>query len=106
MKYAVILHNGKQYKVAENDSLALDYMKDALPSHDLIFDQVLLVVDGDKKLVGAPMVEGAKVKASIVDHAKGEKLRVAKFKSKVRYRKVIGFRAKITNVKINSIDLK
>jgi large subunit ribosomal protein L21 len=103
MKYAVVSHSGKQYKVAEGEVIELDLMADLKPQDSYSFEQVLLFVDGDTKKVGTPTVSGATVKGSIVEHKKGDKIRVAKFKAKARYRKVIGHRSKLTAVKIESI---
>ncbi len=106
MKYAVIAHSGKQYKVAEGDTISLDSVALVKPEEVFEFSEVLLIVDDNKRHVGTPTVKGAKVTGKVVSHEKGEKIRVAKFKAKVRTRKVIGFRAKITKVKIDKIETK
>jgi len=103
MKYAVIKTGGKQYKVQEGDTL--EFEKLAGKSKDKIkFDQVLLVVDGDKTTIGKPLVKKALVTAVIVDQIKGKKIRVAKFKAKSRYRLVKGHRQQLTKVKIDKIN--
>ena len=101
MKYAVIKTGGKQYKVQEGDIIEVDNL---LAEKDkVIFDQVLmLVVDGEVK-VGKPTLTGEKVEAKILENFKGVKVRVSKFKSKVRYRRVSGFRASLTKVQIEKI---
>lgn len=105
MEYAVIKSGGKQYRVAAGDRITVDSVT-AEPASELTIADVLLVVDGDNVLVGTPVVEGAKVTALVVDHKKGNKIRVSKFKSKVRYRKTTGFRASLTTLEIQSIEAK
>jgi len=104
VKYAIIKTGGKQYKVAEGDIIEVD----KLPENEekVIFDQVLLLVtDGDVK-IGKPTISGEKVEAKILGSLKGIKIRVSKFKSKVRYRRVSGFRASLTKVQIEKIGGK
>jgi large subunit ribosomal protein L21 len=102
MKYAVIKTGGKQYKVSEGDVLEIDRLK-AEKDGKVLFDEVLLMVTDSGVKVGRPSIAGEKVEATVVDNIKGDKLRVSKFKSKVRYRKVIGFRASLSRVKIDKI---
>lgn len=102
MNYAVIKASGKQYKVTPGLILDVDKIegdKDKL----LTFSEVLLTGDGDKVLVGTPIVTGASVTAKIVDQIKGDKVRVAKFKAKARFRRVTGFRAQLTKIQITDI---
>ena len=102
MKYAVIATGGKQYRVAEGDVIAIDKVK-AEPGADYKFESVLLTVDGDAVNVGTPYLEKASVSANVLEQFQGDKIRVAKFKAKARYRKVQGFRAQLTKVKIGKI---
>lgn len=105
MKYAVVSLGGKQYKVSEGDVLELQSL--GLKANDsYTFDTVLLVVDDKLRKIGTPHVSGASVAATVVEAKKGQKIRVAKYKAKVRYRKVIGFRPTITTVKIEKINVK
>lgn len=79
---------------------------DRLPQKEaeaIVFPEVLLVVDNGEVKIGQPTVEGTTIKAKIVSHLKGEKIRVARFKAKSRYRKVRGFRAFLTRIKIEEI---
>lgn len=100
MKYAIVGITGKQYKVEEGQELVVDQLSD---EGKVAFEKVFLVVDGDKVSVGAPTVTGVKVEAEVLDRLKGEKIRVLKYKAKSRYRKVRGFRASQTRVKIGKI---
>jgi len=102
MKYAVTALQGHQYKVSEGDVITVDLM-DQEAGSEINLDQVLLVVDDDKVLIGEPLVEKAKVVAQVVGHKRGDKIRVATFKAKSRYRRVKGFRAEQTDLKIVSI---
>ncbi|HWY78791.1 MAG TPA: 50S ribosomal protein L21 [Candidatus Sulfotelmatobacter sp.] len=105
MKYAVITSGGKQYKVTEGQVLELDRLK-ADPGSNYTLDKVLLTVDGDSVQVGAPYLENVSVIAKVLEQIKGDKIRVAKFKAKARYRKVQGFRAQLTKVEIISLSGK
>lgn len=101
MKYAVIKSGGKQYKVSEGDVIEID----RLPQEKgkvTFGDVLLLVADGAVKL-GKPTVTNEKVEAALVENFKGDKIRVSKYKSKVRYRKTIGFRASLSRVKIEKV---
>jgi large subunit ribosomal protein L21 len=105
MKYAVVSVGGKQYKVSEGDVVELQSL--GLKANDAYtFDSVLLVVDEKTRKIGTPTVSGATVTATVVDTKKGTKIRVAKYKAKVRYRKVMGFRPIITTVKVEKINVK
>lgn len=101
MKYAVIKNGGHQYKVQEGQIIQVEKLDSDGSSY--IFDQVLLVVDGESVEVGMPTVEGMKVYADVVSEVKGEKIEVFKYKSKSRYRKHTGHRQKYTQVKITGI---
>jgi large subunit ribosomal protein L21 len=101
MKYAIIKTGGKQYKVAEGDVIEVD----KLPEKDgkIVFEEVLLLVTDNGVKVGKPTISGEKVEGKILGNFKGTKIRVSKFKSKVRYRRVSGFRASLTKVQIEKI---
>jgi large subunit ribosomal protein L21 len=102
MKYAVIKTGGKQYKVSEGDVIEVDKLD--VKEGPLNFEEVLLVVSDGNVQVGKPMLSGTKVSATLLEQKKGEKIRVAKFKSKVRYRRVTGFRALLSKVRIEKIE--
>ena len=102
MKYAVIKSGGKQYKVSEGDIIEVDrlpFEKDG----KVLFDEVLLLVSDSGLKIGKPTLSNEKVEGKILDNIKGDKIRVSKFKSKVRYRRVTGFRASLSRVKIEKI---
>ena len=104
MRYAVIKTGGKQYKVKEGDVIELERLE-ILPNKDFNFEEVLLYVSDESFKIGKPKVEGIKVSARLLEHVKGDKIRVSKFKSKVRYRRTTGHRQSLSKVKIQSIGL-
>jgi len=105
MKYAVIKSGSQQFKVTEGYTFNVQKLE-GKPKAKLTFDQVLLIVDGDKVSLGQPLVAGAKVTAEIVEQFKDKKIRVAKFKAKSRYRRIQGHRQQMTKIKINKITSK
>ena len=102
MKYAVIQLQGKQYRVSAGDEFIVDRL-DKEEGDKFTVSDVLLVVNGDKKEIGQPIVKDAKVKCEVLVNNKGVKIRVAKFKAKSRYRKVQGHRQLQSVIKIVSI---
>lgn len=101
--YAVIKTGGKQYRVAVGQTLKVE----SLPGEQgqsIDFKEVLLVASGDVITVGHPVVEGAVVKASVVEHGRGEKIRIVKFRRRKHSRKHMGHRQNYTAVKIESIQ--
>lgn len=101
-KYAVIQLQGKQHQVSEGETIVVDSVPQEEGKKFDVTD-VLLVVDGDKISVGQPTVEKAKVTLSVVAQGKGDKIRVAKYKSKSRYRKVKGHRQLLSTLKVEKI---
>ena len=99
---AIILTGGKQYKVAEGDTLFIEKLP-VEAGEAVTFDKVLAVIDGDKITVGTPVVEGAKVDGSVVKNGKGKKIIVFKYKPKKGYRRKQGHRQPYTKVTINNI---
>ena len=79
--HAIIETGGKQYKVTEGDTLFIEKLASEA-GENVTFDKVLAVIDGDKITVGTPVVEGAKVDASVVKNGKGKKVIVFKYKPK------------------------
>jgi len=102
MKYAVVKISGKQYLVTPSQNLTVDRVA-GKEKDKVSFKEVLLTFDGDKVELGRPLVKGAVVQAEIVAQTKGEKIRVSKFKSKSRYRRVTGHRQLKTKLKIVKI---
>ena len=102
--HAIIETGGKQSKVAEGDTLFIEKLPNEA-GDNVTFDKVLAVIDGDKITVGTPVVEGAKVDASVVKNGKGKKILVFKYKPKKGYRKRQGHRQPYTKVTIGAISM-
>jgi large subunit ribosomal protein L21 len=102
-KRAVILTGGKQYLVKEKQILVVDKLT-SKEKEEIKFDKVLLRDDGKNLELGSPFLPKALVTALIVKHDKGEKIRVARFKAKSKYRKVRGHRTELTQIKILKIN--
>ncbi len=98
---AVVKIGGKQFVVAEKETLLVDLLPEG--TKELTLD-AMLVIDGDKTTVGTPVVKDVKVKAKVVeDLIKGEKLRIIRFKAKKRVHKETGHRQKYSKIEITSI---
>lgn len=104
MAYAIIQLNGKQYKVAPNDELTVDRLP-YKEGEKIIHTDVLLVSNGDSITVGTPAVKNASVVFTVKAHQRGEKLRVAKYKSKSRYRRIKGHRQEQSVLSIGDIKV-
>ena len=103
MEYAVVRIGGKQYKVSKGSIIEVDRQNVKL-NEQVVFDDVLLFVSNGKTKIGNPRVSDIKVKAKVLEQKKGKKIRVAKFKAKVRYRRVMGFRPQLTRLEIVDIE--
>lgn len=98
---AVVKIGGKQYIVTEKETLLVDRLPDG--TKELTLD-AMLVIDGDKTTVGAPLVKGVAVIAKVIeDEVKGDKLRVIRYKAKKRVHTEIGHRQKYSRIQIASI---
>lgn len=100
--YAVVVSGGKQYRVSEGTTLVVDRVAAEVGS-ELIIDQVLLV-GGDRIVVGAPVVPGASVTATVVAHEKGRKTEAMRYLHRQRRRKTKNGRASLSVLQINSIQ--
>lgn len=101
MTKAVVKIGGKQFIVAEKETLLVDLLPEG--TKELTLD-ALLVIDGDKTQVGTPTVSGVKIIAKVVeDLVKGDKVRVIRYKAKKRVHKENGHRQKYSKIEITSI---
>lgn len=100
---AIIKTGGKQYVVQPGDKITIEKLE-AEVGKEVTFPEVLLLADDKKSEIGAPMVKGAKVTGKVLDHTKGDKLIIFKYKSKKRYKRKIGHRQKFTQVEIISVS--
>lgn len=105
MKYAVVALGGKQYKVSEGDVIEFDQLP-VKADEAYTFTDVLLFVEENKRKIGTPTLTDVTVSGKIIGNKKGEKIRVSKFKAKVRYRRVMGFRPRLTTIQIEKISTK
>jgi large subunit ribosomal protein L21 len=101
--YAVIKTGGKQYRVESGAQVRVESLV-ADVGAAVSFDEVLLVGGGDTVKVGAPLVSGAKVKATVVAHGRGEKVKIFKMRRRKHYQKSQGHRQNYTEVRIDEIQ--
>lgn len=102
MAYAVIATGGKQYKVTPGQTLKIEKLP-VEAGKEYVFDQVLLVADGEKVEIGKPILTGMAVKAKVLDQARDDKIIVFKYKRKTGYRRKTGHRQSYSLVKIEEI---
>ncbi len=100
--YAIVKTGGKQYKVAVDDVVTVEKI-DGEPGAEVSLPAVLLV-DGDDVTADADALAGASVTATVVEHTKGPKIRIHKFKNKTGYHKRQGHRQPLTKVQVTGIS--
>ena len=104
--FAIIRADGRQYRVAKGDIIRFDRMK-AEPGDPFETSHVLAIAEEDNKLkIGSPVVEGAKVEGTVLQHGKDKKIIVFKRKRRKTYRRKYGHRQDHTLVKIDKISAK
>ncbi len=99
--YAIIKSGGKQYRAEAGAKLRVEKLE-VNPGETVEFDALML--GGEKTVVGSPTVAGAKVVAEVVEHGKGKKVIVAKFKAKIHYRRKNGHRQPYTDIMVKEIQ--
>lgn len=98
---AVVRIGGKQYIVAEKETLLVDRLPDGT---EALTPDVLMVLDGEKSIIGTPLVKDVKVTAKVVDgEVKGDKIRVIRYKSKKRVHKENGHRQQYSRIEVSKI---
>ncbi|HET6757110.1 MAG TPA: 50S ribosomal protein L21 [Burkholderiales bacterium] len=100
--YAIIKTGGKQYRVSAGEKIKVEQIKADIGA-EVIFDQVLFHADGEDVKSGAPLIDGAKVKAKVVAHGRGEKVKVFKMRRRKNYRRTQGHRQNYTEISITTI---
>ncbi len=103
MAYAIIKTGGRQFRVAEGDTIDVDVL-DVEPGKTATFGDVLLFADGKNVTHGNPLVSGAKVTAEVLEQRKDKKVIAFKYKRRKGYHRTVGHRRKLTRVKIKSIS--
>jgi large subunit ribosomal protein L21 len=102
--YAIIKTGGKQYKVEKRASLVVEKLKGVEAGQEVIFREVLLLVDGEKLMVGNPVIENVNVVAKVVSQKREPKVLVFKRKPKKGYKKLQGHRQYVTELEITEIN--
>jgi large subunit ribosomal protein L21 len=102
--YAVIKSGGKQHRVSPGEVLTVEKLAGS-QGEEVVFDQVLMVVNDADIRIGAPIVEGAKVVGEILAQKKGKKINVFKMKRRKGYKKKTGHRQQLTSMKVKEISM-
>ena len=105
MAYAIIRTGGRQFRVAEGDTLDVDLLN-VEPGKTATFGDVLLFADGKDLTHGDPLVSGAKVTAEVLEQRKDKKVVAFKYKRRKGYHRTVGHRRKLTRIKIKTIDVE
>ena len=100
--YAVIKSGGKQYRVASGEKVRVELLR-AEVGASVSFDEVVLVGAGEQLKVGTPLVSGAKVKATVLAHGRGDKVKIFKMRRRKHYQKTQGHRQSYTEVRVDDI---
>ena len=101
--YAVIKTGGKQYRVMQGEVLRVEKLE-ADVGAAITFEEVLLLGEGDSIDVGAPLVSGASVAATVKSHGRDDKIRIIKFRRRKHHQKQMGHRQYYTEVEIGQIN--
>ncbi|HSI45724.1 MAG: 50S ribosomal protein L21 [Methylophilus sp.] len=101
--YAVIKTGGKQYKVTAGEKLKVEKLIGDVGS-TVVIDKVLLIANGESTTIGAPLVAGATVSATVVSHGRGDKVMIFKMRRRKHYRKTQGHRQSYTEIQIDTIS--
>ncbi|MGD8788212.1 MAG: 50S ribosomal protein L21 [Burkholderiales bacterium] len=102
--YAVIKTGGKQYRVSSGEKLKVEQLAADVGSQ-ITIDQVLLVADGGKLSIGQPLVKGAKVQATVVNHGRDDKVRIFKMRRRKHFKKQQGHRQNYTEIQVDKISV-
>jgi len=101
---AIVEINGKQYQVEDGRFITIDRVEQD-PETSLEFANVLMVIDGENSIVGAPFIAGASVKGKVLSHERGRKLLVYKMRCKKGYRVKNGHRSCYSRIQIDGITV-
>ena len=105
MSFVIVEQGGKQYRASEGDTIEVDRLPNEV-GDAVTLESVLLSVDKKKVKIGTPVIKGAKVQAKVLDHFKGRKILVLKYRPRQRYRVKSGHRQQYTRLLIESIELE
>lgn len=101
--YAVIRTGGKQHRVSVGEALKVEKL-DAQTGAEILLTEVLMVGEGEQVTIGAPLVDGAAVKVTVLSQGKGDKIKIFKMRRRKHYRKTQGHRQLYTEIRIDSIS--
>ena len=101
---AVVNIAGQQFKMSSGQKLFV-HRQEGDKDSKVSFDQVLMLIDGDTTTFGLPTLEGASISATILGHAKGDKVIVYKKKRRKGYEKKNGHRQSFTQIQVDSINV-
>jgi large subunit ribosomal protein L21 len=104
MAYAIIRTGGRQFRVAEGDTLDVDLL-DIEAGKTATFGDVLMFADGKNVTQGNPLISGARVTAEVLEQRKDKKVVAFKYRRRKGYHRTVGHRRKLTRVKIKSISV-
>jgi large subunit ribosomal protein L21 len=102
--YAVIKTGGKQYKVSAGDKISIEKLT-AEKGSKVVFDDVLLIGDGERLITGSPTIKGSSVHAEVLDQFKDDKIIVFKKKRRQNYRRKNGHRQNLTKIEIKEVKI-
>ena len=102
--YAVIKTGGKQYRVETGNKLKIEQIVTDVGS-ELAIDQVLMIADGDKIVVGKPLIDGALVKVTVLAQGRHDKVRIFKMRRRKHYQRHQGHRQNYTEIQITGISV-
>ncbi len=105
MKFVIVEQGGKQYRAAEGETIRVDRLPNEV-GENVTMEDVLLAVDDENVTVGTPIIKGAKVQAKVVEHFKGRKILVFKYRPRQRYRVKSGHRQQYTRLLVESIEME
>lgn len=100
--YAVVKTGGKQYKVVVGQKLNIEQITADVDSQ-IVLEEVLMVANGEAVQIGAPLVAGASIKATVVSQGRGDKVRIFKMRRRKHYMRRAGHRQNFTEIRIDAI---
>ena len=101
--YAVIKTGGKQYRIVAGEKIKVEQITADVGS-EIVLDQVFMLADGSDIKIGTPLVNGAKVTATIISHGRHDKIRIFKMRRRKHYQKHQGHRQNYTEIQISGIS--
>ena len=102
MAYAIFQTGGKQYRVSQGDTIDVELL-DVETGSQTVFNEVLLVSEGENTSIGTPVLAGASIQAEVVEQRKDDKVIAFKFKRRKGYHRTVGHRRRLTRLKITEI---